>query len=322
MTDLPLPTNISPQRAQRLQRLYKATTSSPTENVNPTTANIDQISVEEQLTLINQADATVTTAVQQAIPQLVPLLEAMVKRFREHPETARLIYVGAGTSGRLGVLDAVECVPTFGTPPGQIIGIIAGGKEALTEAVEGAEDDGKQAKKDLAALNLTPADTVIGVSASGGAEYAIQALAMAKQAGCLTGAITNNPNAKLLGAGKHAVVIETGPEVITGSTRMKAGTAQKLVLNMISTTLMVNLGRTYGNVMVDVQPTNAKLRQRAERLVSALAEVPAEKAKAVLEQTRYQVKTAVAMLINGWDLNKAKEQLQAANGHLCSCIDN
>lgn len=311
----------SQKRQERLERLYQVATTSPTEQVNPNTATIDKASIQDQLTLINQQDASVTDAVNKAIPQLSPLVEAIIQRFQQYTDTARLIYVGAGTSGRLGVLDAVECVPTFGIEPGIVIGIIAGGENALTQAVEGAEDSAQLAITDLNALTLTPADTVIGVSASGGAAYIIKALQTAKQAGCLTGAITNNPKAKLLDIAHHDVIIHTGPEVITGSTRMKAGTAQKLVLNMLSTTVMMNLGHTYGNVMIDVKPTNEKLIDRAIRLTSALAGTSMEVAKSTLEQTGFKVKPAVVMLINQWDRRMAEQKLTETNGQLWPLID-
>lgn len=311
----------SQKRQERLKRLYQVATTSPTEQVNPNTANIDKASIKEQLTLINQQDASVTDAVNKAIPQLSPLVEAIIQHFQHYPDTARLIYVGAGTSGRLGVLDAVECVPTFGIEPGIVIGIIAGGENALTQAVEGAEDSAQLAITDLDALTLTPADTVIGISASGGAAYVTKALQAAKQAGCLTGAITNNPKAKLLGIAQHDVILHTGPEVITGSTRMKAGTAQKLVLNMLSTTVMMNLGHTYGNVMIDVKPTNEKLIDRAIRLTSALADTSMEMAKSTLEQTDFKVKPAVVMLINQWDRPMAEQKLTETSGQLWPLID-
>lgn len=291
-----------------------------TESVNPASACLDQVSIRDALAIFSQNDAEAVAAVRKAHPQLEALVQAVVKQFQMHP-TARLMYVGAGTSGRLGVLDAVECVPTFGMPPGKIVGVMAGGMTALHTAVEGSEDDAEQVKIDLAKLNLTPHDTVVGVSASGKAAYVQQAIKEAKAAGCVTGSLTNNTESPLLTLADYPVLLNTGAEVITGSTRMKAGTAQKLALNTISTLLMVQLGHTYGNVMVNVQPTNDKLRDRAAKIVSALVDAPLETAKTTLEQTAYHVKTAIVMLAKGLDKPSAEALLNKYQQRLAPLLD-
>ncbi len=307
------------QRQQRLTRLQQAV-GLATESVNPSSACIDQVPINDALTILHQSDAEAVAAVQQSHRQLSPLISAVVQQFQSNPK-ARLIYVGAGTSGRLGVLDAVECVPTFGMPPDKIVGVMAGGVQALHTAVEGSEDNAEQATADLVKLGLTPADTVIGISASGKAAYVRQALKDAKAAGCVTGSLTNNSQSPLLQLADYPVLLATGPEVITGSTRMKAGTAQKLALNAISTVLAIQTGHTYGNVMVNVQPTNEKLRDRAARIVSALANTTMETAAATLKQSAYNVKQAIVMVANAVSQTKASALLAQHNGKLAALID-
>ncbi|MBO0937113.1 N-acetylmuramic acid 6-phosphate etherase [Fibrella sp. HMF5335] len=226
--------------------------------------HLEQMSVHDLLVNINKEDKTVPLAVERAIPQLEALATQVTARMREG---GRLFYIGAGTSGRLGVVDASECPPTYGVPHDLVVGIIAGGDGAIRKAVEFAEDDPNQAWKDLGAYKIEPIDTVVGIAASGRTPYVIGGLQQARAAGCLTGCIVCNPGSAVAAAAQFPVEVVTGPEFVTGSTRMKAGTAQKLALNMLSTTVMIQLGRVRGNKMVDMQLSNIKLQQRAARMV-------------------------------------------------------
>lgn len=226
--------------------------------------HLEQMSVHDLLTNINREDQTVPLAVANAIPQLEALVTQVVARMREG---GRLFYIGAGTSGRLGVVDASECPPTYGVPHDLVVGLIAGGDGAIRKAVEFAEDDPNQAWIDLSAYKIEPVDTVVGIAASGRTPYVIGGLNQARAAGCLTGCIVCNPGSAVAQAAEFPVEIVVGPEFVTGSTRMKAGTAQKLALNMLSTSVMIQLGRVKGNKMVDMQLSNIKLQQRAARMV-------------------------------------------------------
>jgi N-acetylmuramic acid 6-phosphate etherase len=232
-----------------------------------------------------------------------------------------LFYFGAGTSGRLGVLDAAECPPTYSTPPELVQGIIAGGDRALRIAVEGAEDSAELGRQDVESVGVRPQDVVIGISASGGAAYVVSAMEAARASGAYTAAITCHPSGKLALSVDQPIVVQVGPEAITGSTRMKAGTAQKLILNMISTATMVQLGKTYENLMVDVKPTNLKLRDRAARIVSSLGRVSYEEAEHLLGQANDQVKTAVVMARLQVPVDEAQRRLAAANGKLRRTIE-
>lgn len=243
--------------------------------------HLEQMSVHELLTNINQEDKTVPLAVEKAIPQIEALVTEIVKRMKEG---GRLIYIGAGTSGRLGVVDASECPPTYGVPHDLVIGLMAGGDGAIRKAVEFAEDDIQQAWKDIAPYHPDPLDTVIGIAASGRTPYVIGGLNQAREAGLLTGCIVCNPGSAVAKAAEFPVEVVVGPEFVTGSTRMKAGTAQKLVLNMISTSVMIQLGRVKGNKMVDMQLTNIKLQDRAAKMVMSEINVSREEAEALLEQ--------------------------------------
>ena len=226
--------------------------------------NLEQMSVRDLLVNINREDQTVPLAVERAIPQLEALATQVTARMREG---GRLFYIGAGTSGRLGVVDASECPPTYGVPHDLVVGIIAGGDGAIRKAVEFAEDDSDQAWKDLSEYNIEAVDTVVGLAASGRTPYVIGGLNAAREAGCLTGCIVCNPGSAVAQAAEFPVEVVTGPEFVTGSTRMKAGTAQKLALNMLSTAVMIQLGRVKGNKMVDMQLSNIKLQQRAAYMV-------------------------------------------------------
>jgi N-acetylmuramic acid 6-phosphate etherase len=288
-----------------------------TEQRNPRSLNIDQMSSAEVLACINAEDKTVPLAVEHALPQLTALVEAAVPVLAAG---GHLLYVGAGTSGRLAVLDAAECPPTFSVDATCVQAMMAGGPSAFIKAIEGAEDDAIAGEKDmsdwLANLPSNRQVMVVGISASGSARYLHAALTTARQHGMPTGSITCTPNSQLAALADYPVEVVVGPEVVTGSTRMKAGTAQKLVLNMLSTTCMVQLGKTYENWMIDVKPTNAKLRQRAIRTVSQLASLSPEAAETVLQSSQWQVKPAVLMANRKVSLTQAMALLDASGGKL------
>lgn len=284
-----------------------------TEQVNPRTTGLDQFSTLEIVEAMNAEDATVAGAVRRALPAIARAVDEIVERMRRD---GRLIYIGAGTSGRLGVLDAVECLPTFGTEPGQVIGLIAGGEPALTQAVEGAEDRYDGGQHDLEAVNLLPRDTVVGIAASGHTPYVLGALDYANALGALTIAVACNEPAPMLERARIAIPILVGPEILAGSTRLKAGTAQKMVLNMLSTATMVRLGKVYGNLMVDVKVTNQKLSERARRIVSRVAGVDEAEAARLLALTGNEVKTAIVMARLSVSAEEARSLLQAADGML------
>jgi len=260
--------------------------------------NLESKSVLELLTGINQEDAKVATAVALAIPQINALVEQIWPRLEAG---GRLFYIGAGTSGRLGIVDASECPPTFGVPHGLVIGIIAGGDGAIRKAVEFAEDDYEQAFIDLQAYDISPADVVVGIAASGRTPYVIGGIEKSRALGCLTGCIVCNTGSKVAEVSEYPIEVITGPEFVTGSTRMKAGTAQKLVLNMITTATMIKLGRVKGNKMVDMALSNHKLIERGTRMVQAATGLPTEAAKELLEKAG-SVRKAVEI----WESEKSK----------------
>jgi N-acetylmuramic acid 6-phosphate etherase len=286
----------------------------PTEQLNPRTMAIDVLSTLDMLQLINAEDAHVIQAVQACLPQVAIVIDVTVERIQK--QKGRLFYIGAGTSGRLAVLDASECPPTFGVTPDLVQGIIAGGDYALRHAIEGAEDSAEAGKTDILHAGVNAKDVVIGLSASGGAPYVIHALQTARHLGAFTGGITCNTQAKLLAVVDVAMVADVGPEVIAGSTRLKAGTAQKLILNMLSTGTMIKLGKTYQNWMVDVKPSNVKLRQRAIHIVCKLGQVDEIQAKTLLAITKDKVKLAVLMGRKNIGLEEAKALLTKQSGHL------
>lgn len=257
------------------------------------------------------------TALGLAAPALAALADAVADRLKVG---GRLFYVGAGTSGRLGLLDAVECGPTFGVPPGVIIAILAGGDRAFLNAVEGAEDDGDAAIAALQASSLSAADALIGIAASGSTKFTLAAVSYAQARGALTGAIVNNPGTPLAAAARIAVVIDSGPEVIAGSTRLSAGTAQKVALNILSSTVMIRLGKTHGPYMVDLRATNAKLRRRAVRITAAIARVTEAEAQTALANADFAVKTAIVMLRLQITADEARETLREAGGSLRAAI--
>lgn len=284
-----------------------------TESPNPRTANVDRLSTSQILELMNDEDATIAHVVRQTLPEIAKAVDTIVQRIQQG---GRLIYVGAGTSGRLGVLDAVECVPTFSTDPGLVVGLIAGGETALTQAVEGAEDNIEAGRNDLLALNLTSKDVVVGIAASGRTPYVISALETANTIGAATIAISCNAPAPILNVAQIKIAVLVGPEIITGSTRLKSGTAQKLILNMLSTASMIRLGKVYGNRMVDVKVTNQKLAGRACRIISEVAGVSEQEASRLLEQTGNQVKPAIVMALLDVSAGEARALLDKAQGML------
>ena len=287
-----------------------------TEKRNPQTLNIDELSSLEIVKKINEEDHQVPQAINKVLPVIALLVDEIVSAFKQG---GRLIYIGAGTSGRLGVLDASECVPTFGTPAEQVIGIIAGGDKALRHALEGAEDNKKQAIEDLKAINLSNKDILVGIAASGRTPYTLSALAYANSLGTVTGCVVNSPQSPMEQEAKYAIVAESGPEVVTGSTRMKAGTAQKLVLNMLTTASMIQIGKVYSNLMVDVQPTNDKLVQRAKNIIAELTGVSPEEAAESL-QTYKTPKAAILALLTSTEGDEVHRLLDKHDGHLKKAI--
>jgi N-acetylmuramic acid 6-phosphate etherase len=262
--------------------------------------HLEQMTVDEILTGINQEDAKIHLAVKRVIPQIEVLVNKIMDRM---PSGGRVFYLGAGTSGRLGVLDASEIPPTFGVPPGIIIGLIAGGDTALRNAVEAAEDNPDQAWEELQFLKINSLDTVIGIAASGTTPYVIGGINKARENGLLTGCITCNPHSPLAQAAEYPVEAVVGPEFVTGSTRLKAGTAQKLILNMISTTLMIKMGRVKGSKMINMQLTNKKLVERGTRMIIEELQIPTEDAKAMLLKYGSVKKALDAVGLNGKGLS-------------------
>ncbi|GKW04742.1 N-acetylmuramic acid 6-phosphate etherase [Pectobacterium carotovorum] len=283
------------------------------ETRNPATMALDQLSTLEMMHAFNQEDRKVPEAIALVLPAIAEAVDLAAASLQEG---GRLIYLGAGTSGRLGVLDASECPPTFGVPHGLVIGLIAGGPGALLKAVEGAEDDPALGEADLKALNLTAADMVVGLAASGRTPYVIGALRYAHDVGCRTAAISCNPHSPIAQEAQVAISPVVGPEALTGSTRLKSGTAQKLVLNMISTGAMVKLGKVYQNLMVDVKATNVKLLDRACRIVVEATGAEREQAQQALMQADNEVKPAILMLLANIDVAAARERLKQHNGYL------
>ncbi len=282
-----------------------------TEARNPATLELDTLPTLEMVQRINAEDARVASAVAEALPQIAMAIDGIAERMRKG---GRLIYLGAGTSGRLGVLDASECPPTFSTPPDLVIGLIAGGPDALTRAIEGAEDDREAGARDLVACKLTAQDSVVGITSSGSTPYVLGGLAEARRRDALTIGLTCNHAAPIEAAAEITIAVIVGPEVLTGSTRLKAGSAQKMVLNMLSTGVMVRLGKTYSNLMVDVRASNVKLRRRARRIVAQACAISEEEAAAVLDACDGEVKTAIVAVLNHVDPAVARQQLSRHGG--------
>ncbi|MET9774735.1 N-acetylmuramic acid 6-phosphate etherase [Streptomyces sp. NPDC006367] len=288
-----------------------------TEAFRPELAGIDRMSTLDIARLMNGEDATVPAAVAARLPEIAAAVDAVAARMARG---GRLVYAGAGTAGRLGVLDASECPPTFNTAPGQVVGLIAGGAEAMTTSVEGAEDSAGLARADLDALALTPDDTVVGVSASGRTPYAVGAVEHARALGALTVGLACNAGSALAAAAEHGIEVVTGPELLTGSTRLKAGTAQKLVLNMLSTITMIRLGKTYGNLMVDVRASNEKLRARSRRIVALATGAADDEVERALTATGGEVKHAILALLADVDGPTAARLLEDSGGRLRAAL--
>lgn len=287
------------------------------ESRNPATMGLDEMSTLDMVTAFNHEDSKVPHAIHAVLPQVAQAVDMAAASFKAG---GRLIYLGAGTSGRLGVLDASECPPTFGVPHGMVIGLIAGGPGALLKAVEGAEDSEALGVEDLKNIQLTAADTVVGLAASGRTPYVIGALRYASELGCATVAISCNPDSPIAHEAKVAISPVVGPEALTGSTRMKSGTAQKLVLNMISTGAMVKTGKVYQNLMVDVKATNVKLVDRACRIVVEATGAARADAEAALAQTEFEVKPAILMLLSQISAEEAIQRLATHNGFLRAAL--
>jgi N-acetylmuramic acid 6-phosphate etherase len=288
-----------------------------TEQRNPASDGIDGMPVEQILRVMNAEDRQVAEAVGREVPRIARAVEAIVERLSGG---GRLFYIGAGTSGRLGVLDASECPPTFSVPYDLVQGIIAGGERALSHATEASEDDPESGARDLMARGFTAADALVGIAASGRTPYVLGAVAKARESGALTIGISCTPDSELSRAVEIAIEPVTGPEVIAGSTRLKAGTATKMVLNMLSTATMIRLGHVYGNLMVNVQPKNAKLAARARRIVAEAAGVDEAAAADYLERSGRVVKTAIVMARSGWNREEAEARLRAAGGRISEAL--
>jgi len=288
------------------------------EQQNYQTTNIDRLSTLELVSSINQQDQTVADVVKAILPQIAKVVELIVVSISQG---GRLIYIGAGTSGRLGVLDAVECVPTFSIDEGIVIGLMAGGQSAMFKAKEGIEDQPEEGQKALNEINLNSKDIVIGIAASGRTPYVLGAIDYANQIGATSVALSCNPNAKLAKNVDVALLPIVGAEVLAGSTRLKSGTAQKLVLNMLSTASMVKLGKCYKNLMVDLKATNEKLVARGTRLIMDITGVTQEIAEQKLVQANNQVKLALVMIIKKVDSEKAKQLLRESGGFLAKVLD-
>lgn len=288
-----------------------------TERQNERTLHIDQLSTLDMVCLINAEDKMVAPAVEKEARHIAEAVDLIAEKLRCG---GRLIYLGCGTSGRLGILDAVECPPTFSADPEQIVGLIAGGEEAVFKAVEGAEDDKELGAKDLQSIGLSDQDVVVGLAASGRTPYVIGGLEYAKSLGVKVIAVTCCPGSAIDMMADIGIAPMPGPEVVTGSTRMKSGTAQKMVLNILSTGTMIKLGKVYGNLMVDVKPSNEKLINRCISIVQSATNVSEETAKEILMKCEYHPKTAIVMIENHMNEKEAREALDNAEGHVSRAI--
>ncbi len=288
-------------------------TSMITESRNPASADIDSLPTLDMLRVINREDQTVALAVEKTLPQVAQVVDAVAQAFRLG---GRLIYMGAGTSGRLGILDASECPPTFGTPAEQVVGLIAGGHKAILKAVENAEDNRELAVNDLKALNFSEKDVLVGIAASGRTPYVLGGMEYGLSLGATVAAVSCNPDSEMSRLAGIAITPVVGPEVITGSSRMKAGTAQKLILNMITTGAMIRSGKVYGNLMADVEATNAKLVERQKRIVMAATECDRATAEQALTACGGHCKTAIVMILAQLSAGDAKALLAQHQGFI------
>lgn len=287
------------------------------EQRNPNTLHIDSLPSLDIVTLLNNEDKLVALAVEKNLPQIAQAVERIVAAFQAG---GRLVYMGAGTSGRLGVLDASECPPTFGVPSSMVVGLIAGGETALRNAVEGAEDNLAAGEQDLRHMNFSRKDVLVGIAASGRTPYVIGGLNYAKQLGATTVSLVSNPNAVMSDIADIAITTAVGPEALTGSSRLKSGTAQKMVLNMLTTAAMIRLGKCYQNLMVDVQATNQKLKARAIRIVMQATDCDQITAEQTLHTTNGNAKLAIMMLLSGLDKTQAETALAQNQGRLQSAL--
>lgn len=319
MTQSSQQTASSDESDNNTQAIIKQLDTLVSEGRNPHTMNLDQLSTVELLRLINQEDQKVAEAVAKVLPQITKAVDFAVHGIQSG---GRLIYIGAGTSGRLGVLDAVECRPTFSVSDNLVVGLIAGGERALIHAAEGAEDSEEGAIVDLQRIQLNENDIVVGIAASGRTPYVISALQYANSLGCKTVSLVCNPTSPMLALADAGICAEVGPECLTGSTRMKSGTAQKLVLNMISTATMVKLGKVYENLMIDLNASNKKLHARAIRIVMQATQCSQEKAKSSLEAAQNSAKLAILMVLTNLDVDNAKAMLESSQGHLRKALNN
>lgn len=288
-----------------------------TETRNQGTMNLDQLSSLEVLQVMNSEDNKIAQAIKAELGSIDALVTKIIEAFSNG---GRLIYLGAGTSGRLGILDAVECVPTFSVPSDMVIGLIAGGEEAMMEAVEGAEDSKEFGINDLKKINLTNKDVVVGLAASGRTPYVIGALEYANEVGAVTGSVSCNKNAMISNYATCPIEISAGPEILTGSTRLKSGTIQKIVLNMLSTTSMIGIGKVYQNLMVDVKPTNLKLEERSKRIIMEATDCDYETASRLFIEADKKVKLAIVMILTKSSKEDALSKLDKANGFIRKTI--
>lgn len=284
-----------------------------TESRNPDTMNLDEMSAFEIVQAMNAEDKKVPEAIEAILPEIAAVVDKVVDTFEKG---GRLVYVGAGTSGRLGVLDASECPPTYGVKPEMVVGLIAGGDTALRNPVEGAEDSRELGKQDLEKIDFSNRDVLVGIAASGRTPYVLGAIDYAKSLGAFTAAIACNNNSAIGNEADIALEVIVGPEVLTGSSRLKAGTAQKLILNMITTASMVRIGKAYQNLMIDVQQSNEKLQRRAENIVMESTGVEREEAREYLDKADNSCKLAVTMILTGKDADECKSLLEKAKGHV------
>ena len=290
-----------------------------TEQVDEKFALLDVMTVDELLHVMNESDTEVPKAIAQVIPTIKIVIDGIIDRMLQG---GRLIYMGAGTSGRLGVLDAAELGPTFSVAPTEVLAFIAGGDIALRQAVEAAEDKTELSVAELKQINLTAQDIVIGIAASGRTPYVISALKYANEIGALSVGLTSNPGSEITKVAHHAIAVDTGPELLAGSTRLKSGTAQKLVLNMISTITMIRLGKTFGNLMVDLQITNEKLMDRAVRIIQNATGAERSVAVTALEGSGHRVKVAILMILLHVDASEAEARLKTASNHIRQALNN
>ena len=290
-----------------------------TESRNPNSEQIDTLSTIDMLKVINNEDQKVAIAVQKTLPEIARVVNAVAQTFQAG---GRLIYCGAGTSGRLGILDASECPPTFGADPGQVVALIAGGRKAILQAVENAEDNADLGAGDLQAININKKDLLIGIAASGRTPYVLGAMQYALSVGAKVAALSCNPQSPMNKLAQISITPIVGPEIITGSSRMKAGTAQKLILNMITTGAMIRTGKVFSNLMVDVETTNDKLVQRQKNIVMEATGCTQEQATQALTQSDNHCKTAILMLLDGLDAKSARQKLSKHNGFIRQALED